>query len=148
MENISIETIKEFSPDLKDAINNLLVHLNPSSKQLSKEDVESMVNSRANKLIVAKDKESGKIVGMITLITYRIPFVKKGILEDFVVDPDFRGRGIGKFLITEAIDTARKEAVSYVDLTSLPEKEAANNLYQRLGFEKRDTNVYRVILQE
>ena len=30
-----------------------------------------------------------------------------------------------------------------IDLTSRPSREAANRLYQRLGFEMRETNVYR-----
>jgi ribosomal protein S18 acetylase RimI-like enzyme len=34
-----------------------------------------------------------------------------------------------------------------VDLTSRPSREAANRLYQRIGFERRETNVYRYNLK-
>lgn len=146
MDNFIVETVKDLNEDLLKAINSLLVHLNLSSEELSREDLESMINASSNRLIIAKEKDSGKIIGMITLIVYRIPFIKKGVLEDFVVDPQYRGKGIGKNLIDSALNIARSENLKYVDLTSKPEKEAANNLYHRMGFDKRGTNVYRVNL--
>lgn len=146
METISIEIIKEFNEKLLQEINSLLLHLNPSSKTLHKEDLELILKSSTDKLFVAKDKGSDEVVGMITLIIYRIPFTKKGILEDFVVDPRYRGKGLGTSLVKAALDEAKKEGINYVDLTSKPDREAANKMYEGLGFEKRDTNVFRVNL--
>jgi ribosomal protein S18 acetylase RimI-like enzyme len=60
-----------------------------------------------------------------------------------VVDESARGRGVGEALTLRAIDMAGEENAKTVDLTSRPSREAANRLYQRLGFERRDTNVYR-----
>ncbi|MEK7060924.1 MAG: GNAT family N-acetyltransferase, partial [Patescibacteria group bacterium] len=63
---------------------------------------------------------------------------------DIVVDEEYRGKGIGTKLITAAINQARKEGVKHIDFTSRPQRVAANRLYQRLGFKKRETNVYRL----
>ena len=63
-----------------------------------------------------------------------------------VVDESVRGRGVGEALNREAVDRARAAGATTVDLTSRPEREAANRLYSRLGFRQRDTNVYRLSL--
>jgi ribosomal protein S18 acetylase RimI-like enzyme len=60
-----------------------------------------------------------------------------------VVDETARGKGVGAALNTEAISLAHEMGAKSIDLTSRPSREAANRLYQRLGFEQRDTNVYR-----
>jgi ribosomal protein S18 acetylase RimI-like enzyme len=60
-----------------------------------------------------------------------------------VVDGAARGRGVGEALNEEAIRRAAAAGARSVDLTSRPSREAANRLYRRLGFEVRDTNVYR-----
>lgn len=145
MENFIIEKVTIYSKDLHNAINNLLVQLNPTASQLSKDDVSDMINSQSNALFVAKDV-NGKIVGMSTLVIYKIPIAKKAIIEDVVVDKDFRKKGIGTKLIKAAIELARKEKVSLLGLTSNPARGDANSLYRSLGFEKRDTNIYRLRL--
>ena len=65
-------------------------------------------------------------------------------IEDVVVDGAARGRGVGEELNRFALDLARSLGARTVDLTSRPSREAANRLYQRIGFEARDTNVYRI----
>lgn len=143
---IIIEQLKTFSPDIIDMINNLLKQLNPSARTLSDEDEKKIIGNVSNRILVARESIGNKIVGMLTLIIINAQFVKKGLFEDIVVDENHRGRGIGAKLINEAINIARNEKVSYIDFTSSPEKAAANNFYQRLGFKKRDTNVYRIEL--
>jgi ribosomal protein S18 acetylase RimI-like enzyme len=68
-------------------------------------------------------------------------------IEDVVVDESARGRGVGEALNREALDRARGLGAKTVDLTSRPSREAANRLYQRLGFEPRETNIYRYSLE-
>lgn len=143
---IAIEQIKTFSPDITQAFNNLLVQLKPDAKILKDEDVRKVIEGSSTYLLVARDTSKNKIIGMLTLIIFNAFSAKKGLLEDIVVDRNHRGRGIGAKLINEAINKARNEKVSYIDLTSRPEKIAANDLYQRLGFKKRDTNAYRIEL--
>jgi ribosomal protein S18 acetylase RimI-like enzyme len=64
-------------------------------------------------------------------------------IEDVVVDTEERGKGIGEALTLAALDRARVEGAKPVDLTSRPSREAANRLYQRVGFQSRQTNLYR-----
>ncbi|HSA84369.1 MAG TPA: GNAT family N-acetyltransferase, partial [Patescibacteria group bacterium] len=56
----------------------------------------------------------------------------------------FRGRGIANLLMQSAITAAKEKGVSYIDLTAKPEREEGNGLYEKFGFEKRNTSVYRL----
>lgn len=143
---IYIEKLKDYSLELIEALNKLLKQLDNAATPLTKNDIENMIASPANRLFVARRKNNKEIIGMLTLITFRIPFTKKGLLEDIVVDKKYRGKGIGTKLISAAIDEARREGVACIDFTSHPKRVDANRLYQHLGFEKRDTNVYRIEL--
>jgi len=86
---------------------------------------------------------SGQIVGTLTLIVFRIPTGVRAWIEDVVVEDAARGHGAGHALNRAAIDKAVSQGARTVDLTSRPAREAANRLYQRMGFEPRSTNVYR-----
>ncbi len=94
---------------------------------------------RTGHLFVAKDPA---IVGVLTLTLYRIPTGLSARIDDVIVAVDFRGRGIGEALTRAAIEHARTAGARGVNLTSHPRREAANRLYQRLGFERRETNTY------
>ncbi len=141
-----IEKVENFSEELTNDINNLLVQLNETAVPLKNQDIKDMIASSVNNFFVAKESENKKIVGMISLIILRTAFAKKAFIEDVVVDSKYRGKGIGTKLISFAIDAARKKGVTYIDLTSNPKRTVANKLYEHLGFEKRDTNVYRIKL--
>jgi len=80
------------------------------------------------------------------LVTFRIPTGIRAWIEDVVVDESARGHGVGEALNQAAIQEARQKGAVTVDLTSRPSREAANRLYQRIGFVQRDTNVYRFSL--
>jgi ribosomal protein S18 acetylase RimI-like enzyme len=82
-------------------------------------------------------------VGTLTLVVYRIPTGLRAVIEDVVVDGSARGSGAGAALVTAALEAAGQAGVPSVDLTSRPSREAANRLYVRMGFESRETNVYR-----
>jgi ribosomal protein S18 acetylase RimI-like enzyme len=80
------------------------------------------------------------------LAWFRIPTGVRAWIEDVVVDEEARGHGVGELLNRAALDLARELGAKTVDLTSRPSREAANRLYQRIGFVARDTNVYRYSL--
>jgi ribosomal protein S18 acetylase RimI-like enzyme len=84
-----------------------------------------------------------KIVGLLTLVVFRIPTAVRAWIEDVVVDESARGKGVGEALNRAALDEARRRGAKTVDLTSRPSRAAANRLYQRIGFVARETNVYR-----
>jgi ribosomal protein S18 acetylase RimI-like enzyme len=94
---------------------------------------------RTAHLIVARDPD---IVGVLTLTLYRVPTGLNARIDDVIVATEARGRGVGEALTREAIERARTAGAKAVSLTSHPRREAANRLYQRVGFERRDTNVY------
>ncbi len=83
------------------------------------------------------------MVGSLTLACYRIPTGLKAWIEDVVVDESARGLGVGEALNVAAIDESRQRGAKNVSLTSRSSREAANRLYQRLGFEPYETNLYR-----
>ena len=138
---MKIEELTDFSITALDAINGLLPQLSPSAVALEESDLRNIVDSESTKLFLAIDEDG--VFGMLSLVLFRIPTGRKAWVEDVVVDEKARGRGVGKLLIEHAIQVAREHGAHSVDLTSRPSREAANALYQRVGFQKRETNVYR-----
>jgi ribosomal protein S18 acetylase RimI-like enzyme len=100
-----------------------------------------MVTTESTYLLVAR--EADRIVGMLTLVTFRIPTGVRAWIEDVAVDAEARGKGVGEALSREAIRIAASRNARTVELTSRPKREAANRLYRKIGFEPRDTKVYR-----
>jgi ribosomal protein S18 acetylase RimI-like enzyme len=142
--SISVTKALVASAALLEGLNSLLPQLSSSAPVLELSDVEAMVDSDAATLFVASD--DGVIVGTLTLVIFPIPTGLRGWIEDVVVHEDARGLGIGEALTMAAVEEARARGVRSLDLTSRPSREAANALYQKLGFERRDTSVYRFSL--
>lgn len=69
---------------------------------------------------------------------------RKAWIEDVVVDQNYRGKGYGKVMIDKVIALCRNKGNMTLMLTSRPSRIVANQLYQSLGFEKRETNVYKM----
>ncbi|MBT3570465.1 MAG: GNAT family N-acetyltransferase [Opitutae bacterium] len=138
---MKIEELTDFSITALDAINGLLPQLSPSAVALDESDLTNIVDSESTKLFLAIDEDG--VFGMLSLVLFRISTGRKAWVEDVVVDEKARGRGVGKLLTEHAIQVAREHGAHSVDLTSRPSREAANALYQRVGFEQRETNVYR-----
>ena len=138
---MKIEELSDFSAQALDANNGLLPQLSPSVVVLEESDLRNIVDSESTKLFLAIDEDG--VFGMLSLVLFRIPTGRKAWVEDVVVDEKARGRGVGKLLTEHAIQVAREHGAHSVDLTSRPSREAANALYQRVGFEQRETNVYR-----
>jgi len=138
---MKIEELTDFSAQALDAINGLLPQLSTSVVALEESDLRNIVDSESTKLFLAIDEDG--VFGMLSLVLFRIPTGRKAWVEDVVVDEKARGRGVGKLLTEHAIQVAREHGAHSVDLTSRPSREAANALYQRVGFQQRETNVYR-----
>jgi ribosomal protein S18 acetylase RimI-like enzyme len=81
-------------------------------------------------------------VGILCLTIYRVPTGLRSIIEDVIVDESARRQGIGAALMRYAIELAREAGAEGVSLTSNPQREAANQLYQSMGFALRKTNPY------
>jgi ribosomal protein S18 acetylase RimI-like enzyme len=106
--------------------------------------LEAIVAQPGARLLVYRD--GGEILGTLILTLYRIPTGQQARIDDVVVDDAARGKGVGEALSRRAIDIAREAGAKNVTLTSRPSREAANRLYQRLGFIPVETNVYRLPL--
>ena len=138
---ISVEEARENTAEVAAAVAALVGELSRSAAPPGPEEVERIIASPAAHLLLARDR--GRIVGMLTLVVFPIPTGVRAWIEDVVVAAAARERGIGAALNRAAIALARELGARTVDLTSRPEREAANRLYARLGFARRETNVYR-----
>ena len=137
-----IVEVDEVTPELVDAFVRLTPLLSKSNPAPGEAELREIVESPATVLLMAVD-DDGRFVGTLTLALFRIPTALRAWIEDVIVDDAARGQGVGEALTREANRIAADRGAKTVDLTSRPSREAANRLYQRVGFELRDTNVYR-----
>jgi ribosomal protein S18 acetylase RimI-like enzyme len=142
---IVIEEATVVTDELMMAFNRLVPQLSSSNPAPSREQLTEMVNSPATIVLIARDtdRDQGAIIGSLTLAVFRIPTAMRAWIEDVVVDTGARGQGVGEALVRNALEAAARVGAKTVDLTSRSSREAANRLYVRVGFEKRDTNIYR-----
>ncbi|MGI9577436.1 MAG: GNAT family N-acetyltransferase [Microthrixaceae bacterium] len=138
---VTIEECRQVTDELVDAMDRLIPQLSSSSPPPGAEVLSTITDSPACHLLLARD-DSG-ILGSLTLVVFPIPTGVRAWIEDVVVDGEARGKGVGDSLNRHALDLAGALGARTVDLTSRPSREAANRLYKRIGFEQRDTNVYR-----
>ena len=138
---VAVDAAAAVTHELVDAFARLVPQLSRSSPVPGPAELAQIVDSPATVLLVARDGDA--ILGSLTLVLFRIPTGIRAWIEDVVVDESVRGRGVGEALSREALRRAASAGARTVDLTSRPSREAANRLYRRLGFELRDTNVYR-----
>lgn len=138
---MDIIEVTEVTDELVEAFERLIPQLSSSNAPPDKAFLCAIAASEASQLLIAV--EDGVIYGSLTLVVFIIPTGIRAWIEDVVVDGSARGKGVGNLLNTAALDRAKELGATTVDLTSRPSREAANRLYQRLGFEARETNVYR-----
>jgi ribosomal protein S18 acetylase RimI-like enzyme len=136
-----IETVKEATAELLDAFQRLIPQLTKNPPCLSRDEITALVKSTCSTLLVAR-ADNDSIVGVLSLAVYRVPTGIRSIIEDVIVDESARGQGIGEALTRRALEVAKSAGAAHVTLTSNPKREAANRLYQRMGFAKRETNAY------
>lgn len=137
----SVEIAGEASDEVLAALHRLIPQLSSSSAPMTADELREIIASDSSVLFIAR--VDGRIVGSLTLATFRIPTGIRAWIEDVVVDESARGHGVGEALNRAAIAEAKRRGAKTVDLTSRPSREAANRLYLRLGFVARETNVYR-----
>jgi ribosomal protein S18 acetylase RimI-like enzyme len=142
--DVSLVTVDDVD-ELTEAFQRLVPQLSTSNPPPDRAAVEAMLASPVTSQFVARD-DDGRIVGVSTLVVFRIPTALRAWIEDVITDQAARGQGVGEALTRAMLDRARDLGCATVDLTSRPSREAANRLYQRVGFELRNTNVYRFTL--
>jgi len=141
--SVHVEEATAVTEELVEAFKRLIPQLSRSNPPPTAEELEAIINSEASMLLIAREGADGEILGSLTLAMFLIPTGRRAWIEDVVVDDAARGKGVGRLLNDVAIEKAKAAGAKTVDLTSRPSREAANRLYQRIGFEQRETNVYR-----
>lgn len=142
--DMSVTEATVVDDELLAAIGALTTELSPTTLPPAADDLSAIIESPCTTLLIARDASQGQIVGMLTLAIFRIPTGVRAWIEDVVVNVSARGKGAGKALCREALVIAWRHGARTVDLTSRPSRKEANRLYQRLGFARRETNVYRI----
>ena len=138
----SIIEIKTYSPEYHEAMQRFLNQLTTSPMVLTESMFHQLMDSENSHLFfIMKDEQ---IAGMLTVGIYYSPTGGKAWIEDVVVDETFRGQGLSKLLVAHAIEFVKSQQIPLLMLTSNPKRIAANKLYQAMGFERKETNVYRM----
>ncbi|MCA1690664.1 MAG: GNAT family N-acetyltransferase [Actinobacteria bacterium] len=140
---MSVQEAAEATPEVVAAVQRLVPQLSRTAPPPSRAEVAEIIASPATVLFVARDGPEGEIVGCLTLALFRIPTGLRAWIEDVVVDRSAQRRGVGTALTRAAVARAELAGARTIDLTSRASREEANRLYQRVGFQLRDTNVYR-----
>jgi ribosomal protein S18 acetylase RimI-like enzyme len=140
-----VEIVDLANDDVLEALNRLLPQLSSTASAMTLSELREFLDSPSTTLFVARS--DGRIVGALTLAVFQIPTGLRGWIEDVVVEEPARGTGVGEALTLAAIERAKVRGVRSLDLTTRPTRDAANRLYARLGFERRETNVYRYSLE-
>ncbi len=129
--------------ELLNAMNRLIPQLKANFLPPTQDEVSKLVSAEASVVYIARYPDrTAPIIGMLTLVLYRVPTGIRARVEDLVVDESIRGHGIGEELVRHAIRAAHESGADGVTLTSNPKRTAANKLYQKIGFKHWDTNVY------
>ncbi len=140
---MDIQIVTTATQELWDAFQRLVPQLTNNNPPPSLEDLDALVTSEASTLIIARDPAmQGAILGAGCVSVYRVPTGIRSIIEDVIVDASARGKGVGEALTRRLLDIAREKGARVVTLTSNPKREAANRLYIRMGFQRRETNAY------
>jgi ribosomal protein S18 acetylase RimI-like enzyme len=130
---------------IADAFQRLIPQLSSQAKVPAMNDLEEIITSGNTEIIICQEEE---ITGTLTIVYQKTPTGEKAWIEDVIVDNSARGKGVGEKLMLFAIEHIRNKKIKKIDLTSAPERIAANKLYRKLGFKKRETNAYRLLIHE
>ena len=142
---MQVDVVTKADDELYEAFQRLVPQLTNNNPPPSLNDLAALVRDSSSTLMVARNEEN-EIIGALTLTVYRVPTGIRSIIEDVIVDNSARGQGVGEALMLRAIEIAKEEGASNISLTSNPLREAANRLYLRVGFKKRETNAYQMKL--
>ena len=143
---MKIEEITNYQPKIHRTINGFLNLLVDNDFEITKEQVEAILSDANSHLFFAVN-DDGAYSGMLTVGIYFSPSGKKAWIEDVVVAEKYRGEGVGRDLTTFAIQFAKDQEADVVMLTSKPTRISANKLYKKVGFEQKETNVYRMMFK-
>lgn len=129
-----------------------------SLREENRSDLEELLFQLSGKIRIAKIVryqnvynigafDAEKLVGFAQLFVLPKTTFTMGHLEDVVVSTEYQGKGLGRRIVSSAIELAKEKDCSVVNLTTRPEREDAVKLYTSLGFTNPGNNVYRLNLK-
>mgnify|MGYP001248869272 FL=1 len=124
-------TIKSLDKSHSSDVVNILI--DSFSNNYDKEINESIFSSDEVDGIVAL--EEGNVLGYASIHYLKKITRKSGIIEDVVVKENQRGKGIGKLLVKNLIEKAKKNNCDKIILSS---SEKNLKFYEKLGFQKNE----------
>ena len=141
---VEVIPLKEATQQALDELNALSHELHDDDRSATMQDLGQLVKDETAILFVVRDGE--KIIGMASL--YLIPKIgsKTSLLEDVIVDSKYRGQGLGEKLVRAVVDEAKKRGLKSISLSSRPVRVAAHKLYEKVGFQKKETDVFKLTL--
>lgn len=140
-----IIAVTDFAPEYAAAVRKLLGQLTTRAVACTDEDLKHLIAQENSHLFLLT--ADGEIAGMLTVGIYHSPTGGKAWIEDVVIDEAHRGQGLSKLLVAHAIRFVEAQGIPLLMLTSNPSRIAANRLYQGMGFEPKQTNVYRINIE-
>lgn len=142
---MQIDVATRADDELYEAFQRLVPQLTSNNPPPTQGELVALIQEPSSTLLLARADDGG-IVGALNLTVYRVPTGVRSIIEDVIVDTSARGRGVGQALMQRAIELAKGKGAKNIALTSNPARAAANRLYVKLGFKKRETNAYQLNL--
>ena len=143
---MQIDIVTRADDALLEAFQRLIPQLTNDNPPPTLDELTALVAEASSTLLVARSS-SRQIVGALSLTIYRVPTGIRAIIEDVIVDGPARGQGVGQALLQRAVQIAKQKGAAGISLTSNPLRVAANRLYVKLGFVKRETNAYHMKLK-
>jgi ribosomal protein S18 acetylase RimI-like enzyme len=142
-----IRPLVEVTGEVVEAFARLIPQLSTANPP-DRRQLEKILQSPCVTILLAYDlRRKNAIVGTLTLVIFQTPTNMYAWIEDVVVDEAARHQGLGEALTRAGLEIAAQSGCQFVDLTSRPSRQAANRLYQRIGFQKRSTNLYRYVFE-
>ncbi len=129
--------IRNYNSSDFDSLNNLLYEVYGLKKQ---------ENNNNNIELVADI--NNEIVGYLTInkLYDSVKNIKYCYINYVCVKKEYRNLGIGTKLLQKVDEICRENNISYIELTSNGSRIEAQNLYKKMGFELRNTNVFRKVI--
>ena len=136
-----VEELSSYTPQDLTELDGLMQELSASS--FCNEELLTAALGDAN-VHVYVIRECGNIVATGTLCVKHTLEFEIADIESVVVSSGCRGRGYGRELMLAMVEAAKKMNVHHIQLASNPARVAANRLYQEMGFERYETNCYKM----
>jgi GNAT superfamily N-acetyltransferase len=141
---MNIREITEFNDAEFKAVKRFMEILSSDLPELTENLYKEVITSDNSHLFLIYNEDN--IAGTLTIGFYKSPSGRKAWIEDVVVDENYRGKGLGKYIVQYAIEFSKKLGANTLMLTSSPKRIAANELYKSLDFILKETNTYRMQL--